>query len=585
MPAATFTTLIAPRSIALSAPPPGPTPLRPAMPPSAIPGDDLAGPSDQSLHAGDHLLSHRSPICRRRPTPHSSRCPITRRRRSPERWPHAAPADSSASASGFSETRHRVRPAARRENSSANAGELPFFGPNCYGFVNFFDRAAMLPDQVVGAPIERGVALICQSGTIALTLSFNERSVPIGCLFSVGNQTRLAVEDLIEMLCDDPRVTAFGLYLEGIKDPERFARAADKARRGGQAHRRDQIGPHGGRGAHGAQPHRRARRRRRGVRGLLPSGRALPAAIRWARCARPSSCSTSGGASGGPQGPDHGRLRRRHGDDGRRGARRGSRFCAGSRRARPRTLQELLTDRVTVANPFDIHTYLWFDPPALKRVFSTAHALGIRCCGLHAGLSAGRQGGCRRRSTPRSMRIIEASHGAPSRVALIASLPETISARVRKHCLDGGVVPLRVSAKRSRPSPLAGGRGHRHGAGSGSALAATAAARRHRRATAHSLERSMRARPRLQQFGVAVPRSSWWLPPRPPQAAPTRWVFPWSSRPSARTWSTRPRSAASCSMCAARRSADAAAAGSAALGHLVGRGDDRRRCRRRFSSA
>ena len=30
-----------------------------------------------------------------------------------------------------------------------------------------------------------------------------------------------------------------------------------------------------------------------------------------------------------------------------------------------RRLREVLTDRVTIANPFDIHTYLWFDPPAL----------------------------------------------------------------------------------------------------------------------------------------------------------------------------------------------------------------------------
>src|SRR6202011_2137318 len=115
-----------------------------------------------------------------------------------------------------------------------NAGALPFFGPNCYGYVNFFDKIAMMPDQIVGSPVDRGVALICQSGTIALTLMFNHRSLPIGCLFTVGNQTCFAVEDLIEILCGDERVTAFGLYLEGIKDPVRFARAAALARAAGK---------------------------------------------------------------------------------------------------------------------------------------------------------------------------------------------------------------------------------------------------------------------------------------------------------------------------------------------------------------
>jgi acyl-CoA synthetase (NDP forming) len=46
---------------------------------------------------------------------------------------------------------------------------------------------------------------------------------------------------------------------------------------------------------------------------------------------------------------------------------------------RAATLREVLTDRVTIANPFDIHTYLWFDPPALKRVFSEV---------LHSGYDA-----------------------------------------------------------------------------------------------------------------------------------------------------------------------------------------------------
>ena len=74
---------------------------------------------------------------------------------------------------GFSETGTDT---GRRltDELSHGAGALPFFGPNCYGFVNFFDRVAMMPDQIVGSAVTRGVALICQSGTIALTLMFNE---------------------------------------------------------------------------------------------------------------------------------------------------------------------------------------------------------------------------------------------------------------------------------------------------------------------------------------------------------------------------------------------------------------------------
>ncbi len=136
-------------------------------------------------------------------------------------------------AAGFSETATAEGERLTRELLAA-AGELPFLGPNCYGFVNFFDGAALWPDQVVGARRERGVALICQSGTIALNLLFNDRSLPIGCVLTVGNQTRLAAEDLIELLCADKRVTAFGLYLEGIRDAARFARAAAGARAAGK---------------------------------------------------------------------------------------------------------------------------------------------------------------------------------------------------------------------------------------------------------------------------------------------------------------------------------------------------------------
>src|SRR5579871_529543 len=57
---------------------------------------------------------------------------------------------------GFSETGTPDGHALTGELLSG-AGNLPFFGPNCYGFVNFFDQVAMMPDQIVGSKVERGV--------------------------------------------------------------------------------------------------------------------------------------------------------------------------------------------------------------------------------------------------------------------------------------------------------------------------------------------------------------------------------------------------------------------------------------------
>ncbi len=218
--------------------------------------------------------------------------------------------------------RNRYQPGLRlaRELIAKAPAALPFFGPNCYGFVNFFDRVALWPDQVVGPAlergIERGVALICQSGTIALTLMFNERSLPIGYLFTVGNQSRLAVEDLIEILCDDPRVTAFGLYLEGHQGSGALRAGRGARARRGQTDRSRQIRAHGRGGAHGAQPYGRTRGRGRGVRGVLPPGRSCP--LRHLEHARRDSQGLSRGRPARrPQTADHGCLGRRHGHERR----------------------------------------------------------------------------------------------------------------------------------------------------------------------------------------------------------------------------------------------------------------------------
>jgi acetyl-CoA synthetase len=314
----------------------------------------------------------------------------------------------------------------------------------------------MMPDQIVGPPVERGVALICQSGTIALTLMFNHRSLPIGCLLTVGNQTRLAVEDLIEMLCEDSRVTGFGLYLEGIKDPERFARAAALARAAGKPIAVIKSGRTAA-AARTAHSHTGA---------LAGADEVFEAFCRQAGIARCDTLSTLCETlklfhTGGPLAGRKILVMGASGGDMAMTAdvsRDMDLDFAPVPEQRAAALREVMTDRVTIANPFDIHTYLWFDPPALKRVFAEVMHSGYDAAGFM--LDSPPEGKADSAAYDAVIDVfIEAARGAPTRAVLIASLPETLSTRIRERCLAGGVIPLQGQREALEAISLAGGVG------------------------------------------------------------------------------------------------------------------------------
>jgi acyl-CoA synthetase (NDP forming) len=379
------------------------------------------------------------------------------------------------------------------------AGQMPFLGPNCYGFINYFDRVAMMPDQIVGTSPHRGVALICQSGTIALTLTYNRRSLPIGYVFSVGNQTRLAVEDLIEVLCADERVSAFGLYLEGLQDPERFARAAACARQAGKPiavikSGRTEVAA---RTAHthtgaltGADEVFDVFCRQLGVarcdtlgalcetlklfhlKGPLPGKRVLIMGASGGDMAMTADVSRALGFDFAPLPPET-----------------------------DSALRALLGDRVTVANPLDIHTYLWFDPKALRRVFAEVLNAGYDAAGFM--LDCPPQGEADTTSFDAVIdAFIDAAAGASSRAALIASLPETLGEQVRQRCLAGGVAPLQGQRDALDALSLAGSVGQRWQSDTAVALQKPTAPAARAVCTLTEYE----GKQALNAFGVSVPR-------------------------------------------------------------------------------
>ena len=130
-------------------------------------------------------------------------------------------------AAGFSETGDAG--AAHQAALIDAAGDLAAMGPNCFGFVNFVDRVGLWPSPFADRHIERGPAFIAQSGNVTINLMYNLRSVPFSYMISTGNEAVVGTNDFIEVLLDDPRVTAIGLYIEAIRDIAGFSQAAARA--------------------------------------------------------------------------------------------------------------------------------------------------------------------------------------------------------------------------------------------------------------------------------------------------------------------------------------------------------------------
>jgi len=113
----------------------------------------------------------------------------------------------------------------------AAAGDLALVGPNSNGLLNRLDALALWPIQAPNlTPLETGVAIIAQSGGVASMLLRDRRGVQPAVVVSTGNQTLLGPADWLQVLAQDERVRAVGLFMEGPGDVAALSVAAQAAR-------------------------------------------------------------------------------------------------------------------------------------------------------------------------------------------------------------------------------------------------------------------------------------------------------------------------------------------------------------------
>jgi len=130
---------------------------------------------------------------------------------------------------GFSETGEEEGMRLERQLVEiARQGGVRMLGPNCLGV--HCPAAGLSLDAYI--PKESGhVGFLSQSGGNAqdTVLGLAERAVYISKLASFGNAADLNESDILEYLVGDDDTRIIGAYIEGIKQPVRFLRAARAA--------------------------------------------------------------------------------------------------------------------------------------------------------------------------------------------------------------------------------------------------------------------------------------------------------------------------------------------------------------------
>jgi acyl-CoA synthetase (NDP forming) len=107
---------------------------------------------------------------------------------------------------------------------------IAFCGPNCMGVISPHERSLVYLNALHDpAPLAGDVGLISQSGSIVIGLLADCRRFGWSRVVSTGNEAVIVAADVLEYLVDDPATRVIAMFLESIRQPERFVAALDRA--------------------------------------------------------------------------------------------------------------------------------------------------------------------------------------------------------------------------------------------------------------------------------------------------------------------------------------------------------------------
>jgi acyl-CoA synthetase (NDP forming) len=107
---------------------------------------------------------------------------------------------------------------------------IAFCGPNCMGVISPHERSLVYLNALRDpAPLAGNVGLISQSGSIVIGLLADCRRFGFARVISTGNEAVIVAADALEYMIDDPATGVIAMFLESVRQPERFVAALDRA--------------------------------------------------------------------------------------------------------------------------------------------------------------------------------------------------------------------------------------------------------------------------------------------------------------------------------------------------------------------
>jgi acyl-CoA synthetase (NDP forming) len=343
-------------------------------------------------------------------------------------------------AAGFREAAHEVADGDDLQTALlAAAGDMPVLGPNCYGFLNYLDGVALWPDQHGGDRVDSGVALVMQSSNVAINMTMQMRGLPMAFVATVGNQAQTGLSEIGKALLANPKVTALGLYVEGIDDLAAFVDLARIAQAIGKRIVALKIG-------RSAQAQQAAVSHTASIAGSDAGADALLARLGIGRVTSLSALLET--------------LKLLHMVGPLRSARVASLSCSGGEAslmadtaigtavsfppltsAQEGMLRRVLGPLVALSNPLDYHTFIWGDEDAMTATYAAMMrddiALGI------VVLDFPRPDKCTAPDWDLALNAVycaQAQTGRP--IAVLSSVVETMPEAVAQRLVRKGILPM-----------------------------------------------------------------------------------------------------------------------------------------------